>query len=60
MHQNIFESMYTVLLMEVLHAIDVLSPAATEQDLRALCCLKQAIRKAEQIFDQQQEEDKKE
>ena len=42
-----------MLLMEVLHAIDVLSPAATEQDLRVLCCLKQTIRKAESAFYEQ-------
>lgn len=58
MHKCVFESMYTELLMGALQAIDLLSPAKTEQDLRVLCSLKQAIKQAEQIFYQQQEEEK--
>ncbi len=56
MHKCVFESMYTELLMAALQAVDLLSPAKTERDLRALCSLKQGIKQAEQIFYQRQEE----
>ena len=58
MHKCVFESMYTELLMAALQAVDLLSPAKTERDLRALCSLKQGIKQAEQIFYQRQEEEK--
>ena len=46
MQTNVFESMYTKLLNGALETISILSPAETERDLRALCCLKKAIKQA--------------
>ena len=50
MQTNVFEGMYAKLLNGALQAIDILSPAKSEQDLRVLCCLKHAIKQAESTF----------
>lgn len=50
MQKSVFESMYTKLLIGALQAIDLLTPAESERDLRALCCLKRAIKQAEGAF----------
>lgn len=56
MQTNVFESMYTKLLNGALETISILSPAETERDLRALCCLKKAIKQAESAFYEKAEE----
>ena len=53
MQTNVFEGMYAKLLNGALQAIDILSPAKSEQDLRVLCCLKHAIKQAESTFYEQ-------
>ena len=55
MQTNVFEIMYAKLLNGALQAIDILSPAKSEQDLRVLCCLKHAIKQAESTFYEQAE-----
>jgi len=55
MQTNVFESMYAKLLNGALQAIDILSTAKSEQDLRVLCCLKHAIKQAESTFYEQAE-----
>ena len=55
MQTNVFESMYAKLLNGALQAIDILSTAKSEQDLRMLCCLKHAIKQAESTFYEQAE-----
>ena len=59
MKTNVFESMYAKLLNGALQAIDILSPAKSEQDLRVLCCLKHAIKQQSTFYEQAEGEGKR-
>ena len=59
MQTNVFESMYAKLLNGALQAIDILSPAKSEQDLRVLGCLKHAIKQQSTFYEQAEGEGKR-
>ena len=59
MQTNVFESMYAKLLNGALQAIDILSQAKSEQDLRVLCCLKHAIKQQSTFYEQAEGEGKR-